>query len=255
MTASNDAYVRRPRLLDLFCGAGGAAMGYHRAGFEVVGVDIKPQPHYPFEFVQCDALSGSLAGFDAIHASPPCQFATTLRALHPSKEYVNLIPQTKALLEASGLPYVIENVPQAAAWLAEPITLCGTMFGLGIEGAELRRHRVFEIHPRLYSLSPPCVHGLRHHTIGVYGGGGADPRPTHRGPRPRTVAVYGNAGGTSRRRAAAGKGSPQQHTVAERRVAMDIDWMTCDELDQAIPPAYTEWIGRQLLAALEVRVA
>lgn len=235
-------------------------MGYHRAGFEVVGVDINPQPHYPFEFYQYDATDDHWIrefidryGFAALHASPPCQFATTLRALHQEKEYLNLIPPTRDLLEATGLAYVIENVPGARTWLRAPVQLCGTMFALGIENAELRRHRLFETHPMLDgAMLPPCAHGLRHHTIGVYGGGGADPRTSHYGPRPRTVAVYGNAGGTSKRRAAAGKGSPQQHTVAERRIAMDIAWMTVDELDQAIPPAYTEWIGKQLLAALEV---
>lgn len=249
---------RKPRLLDLFCGAGGAAMGYHRAGWEVVGVDIKPQPHYPFEFVRRDALE--LLGttkhaqrFDAIHASPPCQFATALRSLHQQKEYLNLIPPTRELLEVTGLPFVIENVPGAGPWLRAPFLLCGTMFGLGIEEAELRRHRLFEVSPGLEgAMLPPCAHGLRHHTIGVYGGGGSDPRKSHYGPRPRTVAVYGNAVGMSKRRAAAGRGSPQQHTVAERRVAMGIDWMTVDELDQAIPPAYTEWIGTRLLASLAV---
>ncbi len=111
--------MRRPRLLDLFCGAGGAAVGYHRAGFDVVGVDIRPQPRYPFEFIQADALAWlrdacepefSPVGFDAIHALPPCQFGSTLRNLHPGRKYANLIPSTRERLERLGLPYVIENV-------------------------------------------------------------------------------------------------------------------------------------------------
>src|SRR3954469_696956 len=105
-------------------------MGYHRAGFDVVGVDINPQPHYPFEFHQADALTFSLDGFDVVHASPPCQFASDLRHLWKDREHPNLIPPVRDLLLASGLPYVIENVERARAHMVEPVTLCGSMFGL-----------------------------------------------------------------------------------------------------------------------------
>src|SRR4030042_2837765 len=129
----------KPRLLDLFCGAGGAAMGYHRAGFEVVGVDIKPQPHYPFEFHQADALTFPLDEFDAYHASPPCQAFTKYKNLRkdlPSR-YPNLIPSTRRRLTDTDKPFVIENVEGSP--LINPIVLCGSMFGL-----DVRRHRLFE---------------------------------------------------------------------------------------------------------------
>src|SRR5512140_2399640 len=104
----------KPILLDLFCGAGGAAMGYHRAGFDVVGVDIKPQPHYPFEFHQADALTFPLAGFDAIHASPPCQAYSAMRTTWNARnDHPDLLPPTRAMLEAANIPWVIENVPGA----------------------------------------------------------------------------------------------------------------------------------------------
>lgn len=147
------------RLLDLFCGAGGAAMGYHRAGFEVVGVDIKPQPRFPFEFHQGDALEFCERHgheFDAIHASPPCQAFTSLRNSWNAKTHPNLLPQTRELLYRCGRRFVIENVPGAP--LVNPFLLCGTMFRLGCEGAELRRHRYFES-PGLSVLAPPCEHG------------------------------------------------------------------------------------------------
>lgn len=131
----------KPRLLDLFCGAGGAAMGYHRAGFEVVGVDITPQPNYPFKFHLADAMASltfPLDGFDAIHASPPCQHAARVTAWRGNRSnHENLIPATRERLIAVGLPYVIENVPEAE--LHASFVLCGSMFGLPI-----RRHRHFE---------------------------------------------------------------------------------------------------------------
>ena len=140
-----------PRLLDLFCGAGGAAMGYHRAGFTVVGVDINPQRHYPFEFHQADALEFDVSGFDAIHASPPCQaFTAYKRRPNHVGDYPDLIWPTRQKLIASGVPYVIENIPKAP--LLNPITLCGSSFGL-----DVRRHRLFESNVPL--LAPPCDHG------------------------------------------------------------------------------------------------
>jgi DNA (cytosine-5)-methyltransferase 1 len=219
--------VSRPLLLDLFCGAGGAAMGYHRAGFDVVGVDIKPQPHYPFEFIQSDALeylrwivAQPFPLVAAIHASPPCQAHTSLKGMWNAKEHLDLIPETRELLQASGLPYVIENVPGAP--MSALITLCGSSFGLGIPGAQLRRHRLFEPSPGLFLMSPPCQHSGP--VIGVYGGHGRDRR--------RTV-------------------NTQNFSVEQRREAMGIEWMNGTELSQAIPPAYTQFIGEQLIQALE----
>jgi DNA (cytosine-5)-methyltransferase 1 len=225
------------RLLDLFCCAGGAAMGYHRAGFEVVGVDIRPQPRYPFEFHQADALTYPLDGFDAIHASPPCQAHTALKSMWNAREHLDLIPETRERLTASGLPWVMENVPGAP--MTHAIVLCGSMFRLGCAGAELRRHRLFE--SSFPMLSPSCCHGWsaqptighaggtsrrtaqRHAVIGVYGGHGRDRRRTHNTPGFSTAA---------------------------RAEAMGIAWMTGAELSQAIPPAYTEYIGRHLMEAL-----
>jgi len=207
----------RPRLLDLFCGAGGAAVGYHRAGFDVVGVDIKPQPRYPFMFVQGDALEFAARNgrhFDAIHASPPCQRFTVMQRvrdrLHP-----DLVSPTRELLHDLALPFVIENVPGAP--LVEPVMLCGTMFP-GV--LKVYRHRLFET--SFFMLSP------------------AHPKHTQRFPQ----AGYGaNAEGWM---------SVAGHVanVAAARTAMGIDWMTQTEIAQAIPPAYTEFIGTQLLRAL-----
>ncbi len=212
--------MTRPRLLDLFCGAGGAAMGYHRAGFDVVGVDIKHQPRYPFEFVQGDALDFLRehgGEFDAIHASPPCQRFTALRTMPHAKEHPDLVAPTRELLVATGKPYVIENVPGAP--LLNPVILCGTAFGLNANGRQLRRHRLFETNVEV-GLVSPCNH------------------------KPGTVGVYGHSGGHSSR------DSTLLSSAAERREAMGIDWMTNAELSQAIPPAYTEFIGRRLMEEL-----
>jgi DNA (cytosine-5)-methyltransferase 1 len=127
----------KPRLVDLFCGAGGAAMGYHQIGFDVVGVDLKPQPHYPFEFHRWDALMFPLAGFDAAPASPPCQAFSDLQKQN-KREYPELIAPIRERLRSSGLPYVIENVEGAP--LIDPVMLCGTMF----PGLRVLRHRLFE---------------------------------------------------------------------------------------------------------------
>lgn len=225
------------RLLDLFCGGGGAAKGYHRAGFdEIVGIDLKPQPRYPFQFIQADALEYCREHgheFDAIHSSPPCQAYTVLKAMWNSKQHPDLVAPTRDLLEAVGRPYSIENVPGAP--LRASVMLCGTMFNLGVEDAELWRHRYFETSFHV-GLTPPCQHYQRTKVIGVYGGHGRDRR--------RVVSVVGNSGGKSAR------DGTQQFSVAERSVAMGIDWMTGAELSQAIPPAYTEFIGRYLLASL-----
>ena len=213
----------KPRLLDLFCGAGGAAMGYYRAGFEVVGVDIKPQPHYPFEFHQADALQFPLDGFDVIHASPPCQAYSIMRNLPwlRHKDYPALIDVTRERLSQPGVPYIIENVMGAhlaAGWL------CGGMFGL-----PFYRHRAFETN--WFWMQP----GHPKHQFTVRNGRllGARARDiVHNGAR----AVGANVGH------AAG--------VGQAREAMEIPWMTREEITQAIPPACTEYIGRQLMKAL-----
>lgn len=212
--------MTRPRLLDLFCGAGGCAAGYHRAGFDVVGVDIEPQPHYPYEFHQADALTYPLAGFDVIHASPPCQAysqaAQTQR--NAGKEYPDLLAPTREKLIAAGLPWVIENVPGAP--MRADYKFCGCQFGL-----DLRRERWFEVSwPVAYSLMPPCNH-----------------------PYPVVSVVGHGAPAWVRERLG------YNPTIADYRAAMGIDWMNRNELSQAIPPAYTEYIGAQLLDHLAVR--
>ena len=143
------------RLLDLFCGAGGAAMGYHRAGFdEIVGVDIDPQPNYPFEFVQADAMTYPLEGFDVIHASPPCRAYSVMKSLNPDRKHVDLVASIRERLRASGAIYVIENVPGAP--LETVAVLCGSMFGLHSSRGYLRRHRLFE--SNILLLAPGCNH-------------------------------------------------------------------------------------------------
>lgn len=223
----------KPRLLDLFCGAGGAAMGYHRAGFEVVGVDINPQPHYPFEFVRMDAIAYAMdrhGAFDAIHASPPCQAFTTMSNRwrgHGGRadSHASLIEVTRDTIAYVGIPYVIENVPGARRELRSPITLSGGMFGLRVE-----RPRLFEASELLHTPPPVKVTD----PVGVYG-------KAHDGRR-----LFTRADGTIQRAA---------RSLEEGREAMGIDWMDWRELAEAIPPAYTEWIGRQLIQAIERRAA
>jgi DNA (cytosine-5)-methyltransferase 1 len=211
----------RPRLLDLFCGAGGAAVGYHRAGFDVVGVDIAPQPHYPFEFHQADALTWPLDGFDAIHASPPCQAYSA--ATRDYSNHADLYDLTRRRLHGAGLPFAIENV--IGAPYDHGVFLCGSMFGLAVDGEWVQRHRNFET--SWFAFQPQCQH------------------PTDR----RALLVTGHAFIKEARDC--GRHSRQgPFELAER--LMGIDWMSRHELTQAIPPAYTEWIGAQLLRALAV---
>lgn len=219
----------KPRLLDLFCGAGGAAMGYHRVGFEVVGVDLVPQPHYPFTFIQGDALRfleralshpmGDEADFEAIHASPPCQAYShgAVRFRNEGKEYPDLLAATRDLLERTGLPWVIENVPGAP--MRADFKICGCQVGLD----ELRRVRWFETSWGGFALTHPCGHDAAKPVVSVTGHG----NPTW--TRERFKTVYGR--------------TPK---ITDYRRAMGIDWMNRDELSQAIPPAYTELVGRQL---------
>ncbi len=217
--------MSNPRLLDLFCCAGGAAMGYHRAGFEVVGVDIRPQPHYPFEFIQADAMAldqGFIAGFDAIHASPPCQaYSVTRKIANTGGNHPDLVEPTRALLKASGKPYVIENV--VGAPLIDPIMLCGTMFGL-----KVFRHRLFETD--FFVLTPP--HAQHDGSTGSSRG-----YSTKDSGRNGYICVAGN------------------NFIREQGAeAMGIEWMvTRQDLAQAIPPAYTEWIGLRLLREVRAR--
>ena len=223
----------RPRLLDLFCGVGGAAMGYHRAGFEVVGVDIDPQPHFPFEFHQGDALTYPLKGFDAYHASPPCQFGSIAcaRWRNQGYKYENLIPQVRERLLATGKPYVIENVTGSKRFLRYPILLCGLSFGLKVV-----RHRWFECYP--FILSPGHSYGQCH--------GAVTKKIAINDP-----AGHGMPGHTYRALTVAGHGgNSQSFRWQDWQEAMKIDWMTKEELTQAIPPAYTEFIGKYLLSAV-----
>ena len=195
--------MARPRLLDLFCGAGGAGLGYNRAGFEVVGIDLNPQPNYPFVFMQADALTALTdrsftSRFDAIHASPPCQrFSVATPWRGDPMAHPDLVDVTRDALQLIGLPYVMENVPGAP--LRKDLMLCGSMFGLAV-----RRHRIFESSVTLARPTMPCWH----HGLLPF---------MHKGER-----AYADA--------------------------MGCMWMSSKEGRQAIPPAYTEHIGKQLLA-------
>lgn len=216
--------TRRPRLLDLFCGAGGAAMGYHRAGFDVTGVDIEPRHRYPFmDLIQDDAFAvladwSFVSEFDAVHASPPCPHYSVTRHLW-KRDHPALIEPVRDFLEALDVPYVIENV--VGAPLRDPVTLCGSMFGLGLGDAVLRRHRLFETN----FPSPP-------------------PRPDDCKGRP-VVGVYGT-GGAWKRTAPGGGGT--KVSGEDAATALGIDWTShTASLAQAIPPAYTEHIGRHLM--------
>ncbi len=211
--------MSKPRLLDLFCGAGGCSMGYHRAGFEVVGVDINPQPRYPFEFHQADAMTYPLDGFDVIHASPPCQCYST--ASPRNNNHPDLYKPTLDRLIAAGVPYVIENV--IGAPYGHGVVLCGTMFGLEADGEWLQRHRNFET--SILIMQP------QHH---------------HRKDK-RTCTITGKCFLSKTKDC--GKHS-RQCTFETAKKLMGIDWMTRTELAQAIPPAYTEWIGKQLMEVL-----
>lgn len=225
----------KPRLLDLFCCAGGAAMGYRNAGWEVVGVDINPQPRYPFEFFQRDALRlrpSIMQRFDAIHASPPCQFATELRHAPNTKDHANLIPETRRVLELSGLPYVIENVDGAKGHLIDPALLCGSMFGLGAAGHQLQRHRWFETNWP-FEVPMECDH--REPVIGVYGGHVRCRSAKHGGRQTKDFDGYDKP--------------------ALAREAMGMPWATMGQMSEAIPPAYTQFIGSQLLAHVMQRKA
>jgi len=226
--------MMKPRLLDLFCGAGGAAVGYHRAGFDVVGVDTNPQPNYPFEFHRGDAIATleafatyqtvayPLGHFQAIHASPPCQdYSRAMR--HLSGDYPRLIDPVRDLMEAAGLPWVIENVPgapiptQSTLDGRHGVELCGSMFGLRVY-----RHRLFETS---FPLAAP--RSCDHTVLAM--------NPHNQAGRDRIYEEFGRQ-------------DPDPIWNAE----MGVPWMTRYEGREAIPPAYTEYIGTQLLAHIAV---
>src|SRR5665213_897898 len=213
------------RLLDLFCCAGGAGVGYSRAGFDVVGVDLNPQPRYPFPFVQADALTldtAFVASFDAIHASPPCQSYSDLAKRNGNADaWPRLVEPVRAMLVKSGLPYAIENVDGAP--LRDAVVLCGTMF----KGLRVIRHRLFEA--SFLIMTPP--HGM-HPKVHTF-----DKRKSHYGKTDDMRDFVQVTGGGN-------------CTIAAARDAMGIDWMTKNELNEAIPPAYTQFIGEQLLPIL-----
>ena len=198
-------------------------MGYHRAGFDVTGVDIVPQPRYPFEFVQADAMTFPFDGYDAIHASPPCQAYSIANNIH-AHDHPDLLPATRERLIASGLPWVIENVPGAP--MRSYVVACGLAFGLGV-----KRHRWFE--SSIWMLMPSCPPRHPGDWVSVFG---------------HTVLERGHVIGKAK---GGGNSIKRRHLGVERgRESMGIDWMNREELSEAIPPAYTEHIGAQLMEAL-----
>jgi DNA (cytosine-5)-methyltransferase 1 len=213
--------VGKPRLLDLFCCAGGASMGYSRAGFSVVGIDIAPQPNYPFEFIQVDALTLEpefIASFDAIHASPPCQAYSDLAKRNGNgHKWPRLIEPIRRMLVDSGRPYIIENVEGAP--LLSPVVLCGTMF----PKLRVLRHRLFE--SNFVILAPSHKKHPKVHTF--------DRRKAHYGKTDEWKDFVQVTGGGN-------------CSLAAAHAAMGIDWMTKGEINESIPPAYTEFIGRQI---------
>ena len=219
----------RPRLLDLFCCAGGAGVGYSKAGFDVVGVDIRPQPNYPLPFIQADALTLDpkfLATFDAIHASPPCQSYSDLAKRNGNgHEWPRLIEPVREMLMKTGLPYVIENVDGAP--LINAVVLCGTMF----PKLRVLRHRLFEAN---FIITPPPH--KKHPKVHTF-----DRRKSHFGKTDEWKDFVQVTGGGN-------------CTLAAAKQAMGIDWMTKGEINESIPPAYAELVGKQLLRQIESSV-
>lgn len=228
---------RKPRLLDLFCGAGGCAKGYQRAGFYVVGVDHNPQPNYcGDEFIQGDVLElwpsltkhGWGLHYDAIHASPPCQAYAGLAS--KDGRHKKLIEPVRELLQSSGLPYVIENIQDARHALIDPVRVCGSVFGLHV-----RRHRLFESNLPLVGTS--CTH--KGQEIRAYYG-----KPGWLAWEPKGAQVQRE-----------GRKPLLRGSVEQAPKDMGIDWMTWDELRESIPPAYTEFIGFQVRSQLLLGLA
>ena len=220
------------RIADLFCGAGGASKGLHDAGFEVVGFDNRPQPRYPYEFRQVDVFDVDLSEFDAVWASPPCQAYVSFRHNQTkTKEHWDSVPPTREKLVTAGIPYIIENVPGAP--LQNWAMLCGTMFGLGV-----LRHRWFECSFGIPFPPFTCAHqGCVTHGdyAAVYGHSARGPR---RGRDPW---------GKKLRDPKPDKDGP------EWSEAMGIDWMTKAELTQAVPPAYSEFLGQHLINCVRAK--
>jgi len=220
------------KLLDLFCGAGGASKGYAQAGFEVTGIDVKHGKNYPFNYIRGDVRDyldiDYLRQFDAIAASPPCQTFSATKHLRDAQggtsKAINMIPEVREALINSGKLYVIENVPQAPLFNA--VQLCGSGFQL-----KVRRHRLFESNVSL--LGNKCLHKEQGKPIGVYGA----KNDTAQGVD-RVTGKYVIGGSTAK-------------TLEEGQEAMGIDWMNWSELREAIPPAYTEFIGRQIIQILK----
>lgn len=243
--------TNRPRLLDLFCGQGGAAMGYIRAGFEVTGVDLTDHgSRYPGSFVQADAIAYLAAHgseYDVIHASPPCQGYSIATAgnLPVRAKYARLIPVTRELLRLTGRPWVIENVEQARKQMERPVMLCGRMFGLSADDADgfplvLDRHRLFESNIELSAPEHPA-HGSEQ-VAGVYGGSRRSTKPNAAPADDRYAARHERRGGYVPR------------SIMVQQALLGIDWMTVRGMQESIPPVYAEHIGALLLAAVGVRV-
>ena len=232
----------KPRIADLYSNSGGAGRGYQLAGFYVVGFDNKPQPRYAGdEFRQCDVLDIDprwlAASFDAIHASPPCQGFTDLN--NDKSRHLNLIPQTRAILEASGLPYVIENVRRAREHLVDPVSLFGTMFDLHMVTSDgvrfdLSRERLFETN---WGLEAPADFEAQHPIANVFGG--------HLRAR---SGDYRTGKGTGRTVDFPGEDRP-----ALARQLMGMPWASMGEMSEAIPPAYCRFIGEQLMGEVDRR--
>lgn len=216
--------THRPKLLDLYAGAGGCSVGYYRAGFDVVGVDIEPHPDYPFELTVADAVEIArdrdyLRTFDVIHASPPCPRYSAATPAAARENHPDHVPVMRELLTASGRPWIMENVPGAP--MPGALMLCGRSFGLAVA-----RHRLFE--SSAFLMGPGCSCG-----------------------RSPAIGVYGHAGGATHLRPNGKSRGRKARNVSEAQAAMGIDWMTrWDDLTDAIPPSYTAFIGEQLRGVL-----
>lgn len=211
-------------------------MGLHCAGFDVTGVDVEPQPRYPFKFIQADALTFDLAGFDFIWASPPCQTYCALKTMRNAGKHPDLVGVIRNRLIENGTPYIIENVFGAPLHL--PLMLCGSMFGLESHGYQLRRHRYFESNFPL-GLSPSCNH--RRKTLGVYGS------------KVRDIALEKRHYARDKETRGKPAGVVLPHSYGFD--AMGINWMNIRELSQAIPPKYSEYLGRQIMSTCFERAA
>jgi len=221
--------MSRPKLLDLFCCAGGCSMGYYDAGFDITGVDIEPRLSYPFEFIEADALEvladhDFLNQYDVIHASPPCQrYSVAASAWGNAETHPDLLPPTREALRSWGGPHLIENVPTAP--MDHALLICGWAMGL----KHIKRHRLFESNPPL--MSPGCLC-----------------------PAGDTVSVFGHSGEDRRKATLRQNGGLRGHVpIDEVRELMGVPWISSrDAVSESIPPAYTQYLGEQVLELLEV---